>query len=216
MKAARSSRSPRAASRTRAAAPAHQPRGVRRREELLEAVLRVVARSGVAAVTHRAVAREAGTSHRLTVYYFRTKEQMLLEAFRFLAERSLARTELAAREVSAARQREGAMDAAIDAVTDAVLGGLRAETGGAAAEFSLVLEIARQPALARDYAAWQERVEAILREHAQAFGSDDPDADARLIVAALRGFQLEYLARPGRRLPRAALRALVGRLLTRL
>jgi hypothetical protein len=101
-------------------------------------------------------------------------------------------------------------------VTDAVLGGLRAEAGGAAAEFSLVLEIARQPELARDYAAWQERVEGILRDHARALGSDDPEADARLIVAALRGFQLEYLARPGRRLPRSALRALIARLVTRL
>jgi DNA-binding transcriptional regulator YbjK len=199
-------------------APARQARGARRREELLEAALRLIARSGVAAVTHRAVAREAGASHRLTVYYFRTKEQMLLEAFRYLAARSLERTERAAKGVAAARDRSAAIEAAIDAVTDAVLGGLRAPTGGAAAEFSLVLEIARHPALARDYAAWQERVENILREHAQALHSDDPEADARLIIAALRGFQLEYLATatPRQRLPRAALRALIARLIRRL
>lgn len=206
----------RAGAEPRTAAPARQARGLRRREELLEAVLRIVARSGVAAVTHRAVAREAGTSHRLTVYYFATKEQMLLEAFRHLAQRSLARTELAAREVDEARERAVAMQAAIDAVTDAILDGLRAETGGAAAEFSLALEITRQPALARDYAAWQERVESILRAHARAFGSDDADADARLIAATLRGFRLEYLAQPRRRLPRARLRTLIERLLTRL
>lgn len=219
MEAAGSSARPgarRAGTKQRAAAPAHQARGLRRREELLDAVLRIVARSGVAAVTHRAVAREAGASHRLTVYYFATKEQMLLEAFRHLARRSLARTELAAREVGEARARADAIEAAIDAVTDAVLDGVRSEVGGAAAEFSLVLEIARQPALARDYAAWQERVEDILRAHARAFGSDDPDADARLIAAAIQGFRLQYLARPRRGLPRARLRALIQRLLTRL
>jgi DNA-binding transcriptional regulator YbjK len=193
---------------------ARQPRGARRREALLDAVLRIVAREGVAAVTHRAVAREAGVTHRLTTYYFRTKEQMLLEAFRQLATRSLERTERAARGVAAAGDRRAALEAAIDAVTDAVLGGLRA--GGAAAEFSLVLEIPRQPELARDYAAWQQRVESIVREHARALSSDDPDADARLIAAVLRGFQLESLARPGRALSRRALRALIARLLLRL
>jgi DNA-binding transcriptional regulator YbjK len=193
---------------------ARQPRGARRREALLDAVLRIVAREGVAAVTHRAVAREAGASHRLTTYYFRTKEQMLLEAFRHLAARSLERTERAGRGVAAARDRRAALEAAIDAVTDAVLGGLRA--GAAAAEFSLVLEIPRRPELARDYAAWQERVEAVVRRHARALDSDDPDADARLIAALLRGLQLESLARPDRAPSRRALRDLVARLLLRL
>ena len=54
-----------------------------------------------------------------------------------------------------------------------MLGGLRAEQGGAAAEYSLVLEIQRHPALAVDYAAWQARVGALLREHALALHSDD-------------------------------------------
>jgi hypothetical protein len=105
------------------------------------------------------------------------------------------------------------MEAAIDAVTDAVLVGLRAETGGAAAEYSLVLEIPRQPALAADYAAWQARIEAVLRDHAVALNSDDPDADVRILQATMRGLQLESLARPGRSLPRAELRRLVARLL---
>jgi DNA-binding transcriptional regulator YbjK len=178
-------------------------------------VLRLVAREGVAAITHRAVAREAGVSHRLTTYYFETKEQMLREAFGQLSTRSLARTEEAARSVASAHP-ASALEAAIDAVADAVLGGLRAETGGAAAEFSLVLEIPRQPGLAAGYAAWQRRVEAILCEHARALGSEDPEADARIIVAMLRGLQLELLANPTRPPSRAALRALLARLLRRL
>jgi DNA-binding transcriptional regulator YbjK len=176
-------------------------------------VLRIVARDGVAAVTHRAVAAEAGVSHRLTTYYFETKEQMLLEAFRHLSARSLERTERAAKPIAAARDRAAAMEAAIDAVTDAVLGSLRSQLGGAAAEFSLVLEIPRQPALAADYAAWQARVEALLREHALALHSDDPEADVRILQAAMRGLQLESLSRPGSPPRRAALRRVVARLL---
>jgi DNA-binding transcriptional regulator YbjK len=179
-------------------------------------VLRLLAREGVAAITHRAVAREAGVSHRLTTYYFATKEQMLREAFGHLSARSLERTERASEDVAAAPSRAAALEAAIDAVADAVLGGLRAETGGAAAEFSLVLEIPRQPDLAAGYAAWQARVEAILCEHARGLHSDDPEADAHIIVAMLRGLQLELLASPVRPPSRAALRALIARVLTRL
>jgi hypothetical protein len=59
-------------------------------------------------------------------------------------------------------------------------------------------------------------MEEILREHARALGSDAPEADARIIVAMLRGLQLELLAKPGEPPSRAALRALLARILTRL
>ena len=42
--------------------PTRQARGTRRRAELLDATVRLIARAGVAAVTHRAVAAEAGVS----------------------------------------------------------------------------------------------------------------------------------------------------------
>ena len=193
-------------------APSRYARGERRREELLDAVLSIVAQRGVAAVTHRAVAAAAGVSHRLPTYYFQTKEQMLLEAFRHLAARSLERTRAAAEGVAAAGDRAGAMRAAVDAVVDAVLGSLHAERGDVAAELTLVLEIAREPALARDYDAWQAEVRAILGQHARALGSGDPEGDARLITAVLHGLQIELLARPGRP-RRAELRALVSRFL---
>jgi Tetracyclin repressor-like, C-terminal domain len=139
---------------------------------------------------------------------------MLLEAFRFHAARSLERTERAARPVAAAapRDRAAALEVAIDAVTDAVVGELRA-SGAAAAELSLVLEIPRAPALAADYAAWQARLQAVLREHAVALHSDDPELDVRILQAAMRGLQLDSLARPGHAAPRAEIRRLVERLL---
>lgn len=193
-------------------------RGERRREELLDAVLALIADEGVAAVTHRAVAARAGVSHRLTTYYFQSKEQMLLEAFRRLAARSLERAEAAARALGDAGDREAAMEAAIDAVSEAVAGELRAEEADAAAELSLVLEIARarEPSLVSDYVAWQERVERILRDHAERLGSDDPRADARIIAAVMRGLQTEALGRPDRPLRRREVRTLLARLLHRL
>lgn len=201
-------------------APGRQARGERRRTELLDAALRLIAQSGVAAVTHRAVAAAAGVSHRLTTYYFQTKEQMVVEAFRHLAARSVERTRASAASVADAAHAapwsealEVAIDAIVDTVLDASSGELRED---ASAELSMVLEIQRHAELASDYAAWQDRVEAILIGHAMALNATDPLQEARLLHAAIRGLRMELLARPDRPLSRDDLRALVSRLLTSL
>ena len=59
------------------------PKGERRRRSLLEATLRVIARGGVEAVTHRRVAAEAGVSHGTTTYHFASREDIILQAFRY-------------------------------------------------------------------------------------------------------------------------------------
>ncbi|MGH0037066.1 MAG: TetR/AcrR family transcriptional regulator [Myxococcota bacterium] len=193
-----------------------RPRGEQRRSDLLAAVIRLIARSGVGSVTHRAVAAEAGVTHRLTTYYFRTKENMVREAFRALAAQSVERARAASLSWAGAPDRDSAIQGAVDAVTDVVLGGLHVTDGGTEAELSLVLEIPRQPELSRDYAEWQDAIESVLVEHASALDSDDPVADARLILAAIRGLQIERIARPDRPLERAEVRALIDRLLTSL
>jgi DNA-binding transcriptional regulator YbjK len=203
-----------------AAPPARQARGERRRAELLDAAVRLIAQDGVAAVTHRAVAAAAGVSHRLTTYYFQTKEHMVVEAFRHLAARSVERTRAFAASVAEAARGtswtdalEVAIDAIVDDVLDAPAGNPREE---ASAELSMVLEIRRHAELASVYAEWQDLVEAILVEHATTLNATDPVQEAKLLHAAMRGLRMELLARPDRPLSRAELRALVSRLLTSL
>ncbi|GAB3290515.1 TetR/AcrR family transcriptional regulator [Parasphingorhabdus pacifica] len=60
----------------------------RRRADIIDGVLRVVAREGLHAVTMRAVATEAGVSVRLVQYYFHTKARLMHAALRYLEERS--------------------------------------------------------------------------------------------------------------------------------
>lgn len=57
-----------------------------RREEILNAVLKVVGAKGYEGVTMKSVAAEAGVSYGLLHYYFRNKEEMMVGAMR----RSLA------------------------------------------------------------------------------------------------------------------------------
>ena len=56
-----------------------------RRRELLEALWRVVERAGLAAVSYRDVAAEAGVSVRLVQYYFPTKAELLADALELVA-----------------------------------------------------------------------------------------------------------------------------------
>ncbi|MCC9308946.1 TetR/AcrR family transcriptional regulator [Kitasatospora sp. RB6PN24] len=58
-----------------------------RRAQIIDALLRVAADTGLHAVTMRSVAVEAGISVRLVQYYFDTKEQLLLAALDRLAAR---------------------------------------------------------------------------------------------------------------------------------
>jgi AcrR family transcriptional regulator len=53
-----------------------------RRKEILDAVWRIIPRSGIAGVTTRAIAREAGVSNGVLSHYFADKDALLTEALR--------------------------------------------------------------------------------------------------------------------------------------
>lgn len=62
-----------------------------RRRQIIDAVIRITVRGGLAAATFREVAVEAGVSVRLIQYYFGSKADLLLATQRQVAERSTAR-----------------------------------------------------------------------------------------------------------------------------
>jgi len=65
-------------------------KGRARREALLDAVLRVLARDGSGAVTHRAVAAEAGVPVSAATYYFATIDELYLSALRRATQQQVA------------------------------------------------------------------------------------------------------------------------------
>ena len=62
------------------------PKGQARRNALLDAVLTVLERDGASAVTHRAVASEAGVPVASATYYFATLDDLYLSALRRATE----------------------------------------------------------------------------------------------------------------------------------
>jgi len=61
-----------------------------RRQDILDAAMRIVVRDGVRAVRHRAVAAEAGVPCRRTTYYFKDIDDLLTDTFAQYVERSAA------------------------------------------------------------------------------------------------------------------------------
>ena len=53
-------------------------RGEKKRRAIIEATLRVIERDGIAGVTHRSVAREAGVPTTASTYYFATLDELLI------------------------------------------------------------------------------------------------------------------------------------------
>lgn len=67
------------------APPRRQSRGKHKREQLVQACANVMLRDGPAAVTHRAVAQQAGMSLASTTYYFQSLDEMIEAAGVLLA-----------------------------------------------------------------------------------------------------------------------------------
>jgi TetR/AcrR family transcriptional regulator, transcriptional repressor of bet genes len=62
-----------------------------RKRQITDAVVRITVKGGLGSATFREVAAEAAVSVRLVQYYFGTKDQLLLETQRHVADRSIAR-----------------------------------------------------------------------------------------------------------------------------
>jgi len=166
-------------------------KGERRSEKILRATLRVIGARGADAVTHRAVAREAGVPVSATTYYFDSKEELLERALLLAAREETERLERLVLDLapSALSAEEWAA-----AVAAQLAGDLEEDPAKHVALFELALEAARTPTLRLELARWQEANVRLAEVGCRAVGSDEPALDARVVVATLTGLLLEQLA----------------------
>jgi DNA-binding transcriptional regulator YbjK len=161
-----------------------------RREQILEAALRVIGRSGRSAVTHRAVAEEAGVPLGSTTYYFDSRDDLLQQALEHVAaseiERYRQRGE-ALRTVKSARElADRLIDDLVAAAEDRV---------AYIAEYELWLEAGQRPELREAAQSWCDAEQRSVAGIMEALGSNDPVTDASLVVAAIDGLGERVLAR---------------------
>src|SRR3954452_17704566 len=122
---------------TRPAAPSPD-----RRSLLIGSAVGLTAREGLAAVSHRTVAKAAGVPLGATTYYFASKTELLREALDVLADLEIRGLEMAAQRLA-----EPDVDADVVADTLADLCGPQLGLGPKLARFEIYVEAARRPAL---------------------------------------------------------------------
>lgn len=169
-----------------------QPRGDRRRRALLEAALRIVGRSGLGGLSHRAVAAEAHVPAGSITYYFASKEVLVTETLRFAAEREARALERRARELE---EELGGREELVAQVVAWLDGQLRGEARvRLVALYTLQLEAMRVPHLRPLYADWTVATVRLARRLLTAAGVDHAAVRAPLLVAALDGLRHNQLA----------------------
>jgi DNA-binding transcriptional regulator YbjK len=169
-------------------------RGVRRRQELLDAALRIIVREGPGAVTLRSVVAEAQASHGSVAYYFGTREELINEALTVTATRNIE-------ALAATWQRVGGTgnidDLAREIARHCVRQMIERQDMGITI-VELHLAAARDPALRPAIVAWGRAFERILADTLTALGSSDADWDASVLVSTISGLVMTQLAVPSR------------------
>jgi len=182
------------------------------REAILTATIRLIGRGGTAAVTHRAIAAEAGVSLSSTTYHFASKDEIISEALRRVAALEI---ENVAEQATALLE-----DLHPEAFTSALVGWLAEQLEGelllvVRAGYHLQLEAKDRPELREIHLEWAAAVQGVAEEVLKRAGSAQPRADAHILATVLDGLRLEEIAspRPG---AEQRLRPVVGRLLAAL
>ncbi|HEU4346251.1 MAG TPA: TetR family transcriptional regulator [Actinoplanes sp.] len=162
-----------------------------RREDLLDAAIRVLGEGGIKALTHRAVDAVAGLPAGSASNYFRTREALLNAVVERFSERERANWDELAVQMNPTTPRE---------LAEAMIVFAREATGThrtlTLARYAILVEAANQPALRAQLLATGARVNAWFMNWLRVAGSTDPERDAPLLMNHGTGLILHQLAMP--------------------
>jgi DNA-binding transcriptional regulator YbjK len=157
-------------------------------DAIVAATVSIVAREGVAAVTHRRLAAEAGVSLSSTTWHFATKTDILMAALRWTAAHEVARIgEIAARLGDADFDRA----AWSDELAEWLIGQVTSEREIAVALYRLQIELLGVPGARDVHREWGRGLRALGERAIEQ--SKTADVDIRLVVAALDGLRLSVI-----------------------
>lgn len=161
-----------------------------RRRQIADALLRIAADRGLAAVTFREVAAEAGVSVRLVQYYFDTKQQLVVRSLGYLAARLDARIKARAAERGHPLTRRQVVEIVLTSVLP-LSAESRADALASTAAYAVALT---DPALAAAGVGYPEALVRYLvgvldtaRDTGELSPGADPAVDAPLLLALTNG-----------------------------
>ncbi|HZB75638.1 MAG TPA: TetR family transcriptional regulator [Solirubrobacteraceae bacterium] len=161
------------------------------REAIIAATVRIVAREGVSAVTHRRVAGEAGVALSSTTWHFATKADILEAALHWTARREVERIRSIADRLG---DTDFDLSAWAEQLGEWLLEQVTSERELAVALYRLQVELLGSAGALEVHREWGEGLRDVgerVREHSS---TTTPELDIRLVVAALDGLRMGVLS----------------------
>lgn len=182
-------------------------RGVARKNQIIDAALSIIGSDGIAGLSMRGVAAQAGLPLGAVGYYFRSKDDLIAAAFQRHTRRETKRV---VRTISQLGVGQSYQEFA-DKLADFVISGLTESRDQLFAEYQFMLESSRRRELEHTSSAWQQSLISQLQVIVTALGSPSPKLDSRLILAVLAGLEIDHLAMPLRPADQRTIRAVLAR-----
>jgi DNA-binding transcriptional regulator YbjK len=167
-------------------------RGVQRRTEIIDAAIAVMAQVGLAGLSMRVVANQAGIPLGALSYYFDDKADLVAQAFAQLSDREIERVVRTAEQLSPSMS----PDQLADAVADMIIDGFTSPQGAIVTRYELVTEASRDERLRPMFKAWYAAMVPALSRLFRDLGSRQPELDSRTIMAVTAGLEIDNIYRP--------------------
>ena len=183
------------------AASSHKPTAINKKAEkreiakskILTATLDLIARKGLAALSHRSIASEAGVQLAMTTYYFGTIDNILVAAFDEYcasmepvnADLRQAQRALLSRSVDshgALKDRQQYIEGVAEIFAQLIDTGPTARLRQLRIECQYLYEQHPSGALAEKIQSYNDWLSSIAREFIEPLGTDDPDLDAQMFM----------------------------------
>ncbi|MCX5071187.1 TetR family transcriptional regulator [Streptomyces sp. NBC_00513] len=162
-------------------------KGARRREELLNAALEVLAEQGIAGLTHRAVTERAGCPFTSVSYFFGTIDQLAVEAIQLIAENLNTHLEALAQRFEGGEASPADVAAEFSKLLTTYSPALEL------ARYEVLLHAVRNPSQTNALAGIVRSMEHVAEVALRAAGARRPEAGARAFAALAEGLNLYHL-----------------------
>jgi len=165
--------------------------GEKKRHQILDGTLEIIAADGVDAITHRSVGKQAGVSHGVVSYHFPTRDSLIYKSF----EHYFGSFEDLQAKAGWTPEEKMTKRRIVDVLTKVVAVEL-ANASATLVEQELILVAARRPELAALYREWEDKGISVFSEGLKHSGYENPRRIALVLVNFIRGFLLESLTDP--------------------
>ena len=161
------------------------------RDAIVQAAVRIVAREGVAAVTHRRLAAAADVSLSSTTWHFATKADILEAALHWTARREVEGMRAIADRLGGTRFDASAWAEELGAwLVEQVTG----EREIAVALYRLQVELLGSDGATQVHREWGEGLRAVGEHVLEGSSTTTPELDIRLVIAALDGLRMGVIS----------------------